>query len=41
LSADDVIYIQPNMMHQLRNEGDQIFGFYCIVDRERDQPQAV
>lgn len=41
LSEDDVIYIQPNTAHQLRNLGDQPFGFYCIVDRDRDRPQTI
>lgn len=41
LSEDDVIYIQPNTAHQLHNAGDQPFGFYCIVDRDRDQPRAI
>lgn len=34
----DVIYIPPGAPHQLRNEGRAPFGFFCIVDAERDSP---
>lgn len=40
LSPDDVAYVGPLQPHQLRNEGREPFGFYCIVDRERDRPMA-
>lgn len=40
LDPDDIAYIEPLQVHQLRNEGEQPFGFYCIVDRERDRPMA-
>jgi len=34
----DVIYIPPGAPHQLRNKGKKPFGFFCIVDAERDRP---
>ncbi len=40
LNPDDIAYVEPLQVHQLCNEGDQPFGFYCIVDRERDRPMA-
>lgn len=36
----DVAYVGPMETHQLRNDGEEPFGFYCIVDHERDRPQA-
>ncbi len=38
LNANDVAYVEPLEPHQLRNESDQPFGFYCVVDHERDRP---
>jgi ribulose-bisphosphate carboxylase large chain len=38
LKPMDVAYVRPLQVHQLRNESDQPFGFFCIVDRERDRP---
>lgn len=40
LDPDDVAYVAPLQVHQLRNEEDGPFGFYCIVDRDRDRPMA-
>lgn len=40
LKPDDIAYIAPLQVHQLRNEGDGPFGFYCIVDKDRDRPMA-
>lgn len=37
----DVGYVQPLKAHQLRNESSEPFGFFCIVDHERDRPMAV
>ena len=34
----DVAYVAPLEPHQLRNETDRPFGFFCIVDRLRDRP---
>ncbi|MDN5864465.1 MAG: RuBisCO large subunit C-terminal-like domain-containing protein [Gammaproteobacteria bacterium] len=38
LEPNDVAYVAPLEVHQLRNESGEPFGFYCIVDRERDRP---
>ena len=40
LSAMDVACIGPLEAHQLRNESSEPFGFFCIVDRDRDRPAA-
>lgn len=40
LGSDDIAYIAPLAVHQLRNESAEPFGFYCIVDHERDRPMA-
>jgi ribulose-bisphosphate carboxylase large chain len=34
----DVAYVAPLEVHQLRNETTEAFGFFCIVDRNRDRP---
>lgn len=34
----DIAYVQPLEVHQLINNSDSAFGFFCIVDRERDRP---
>ncbi len=34
----DVAYVPPLDVHQLRNESSEPFGFFCIVDRQRDRP---
>jgi quercetin dioxygenase-like cupin family protein len=31
VSFGDVIYIPPNQVHQLRNTGEEPFGFLCII----------
>jgi ribulose-bisphosphate carboxylase large chain len=38
---NDVLYIKPMTTHQLSNSNAEPFGFYCIVDRERDKPIVV
>lgn len=40
LSPLDIAYVPPSQVHQLRNESTESFGFFCIVDHERDRPQA-
>lgn len=40
LGCEDIAYIAPLAVHQLRNESAGPFGFYCIVDHERDRPMA-
>ena len=34
----DVAFVPPLASHQLRNETKEPFGFFCIVDHERDRP---
>ncbi len=34
----DVAYIPPGAPHQLSNPNNEPFGFFCIVDAERDRP---
>jgi ribulose-bisphosphate carboxylase large chain len=41
IRPNDIAYVAPLEPHQLRNEGAEPFGFYCIVDHERDRPQPV
>ncbi len=38
---NDVLYIKPMAIHQLKNFNAEPFGFYCIVDRDRDKPIVV
>ncbi len=38
VNKNDVAYVQPMQVHQLKNEEDEPFGFYCIVDHKRDKP---
>lgn len=38
LKPMDVAYVRPLEVHQLRNEGSEPYGFFCVVDRERDRP---
>jgi len=40
LAPFDHIYVGPMTMHQFVNEGNEPFGFICVVDAERDRPQA-
>lgn len=34
----DTVYVAPDEVHQLRNHGEEPFGFLCLVDAERDKP---
>jgi len=38
LSPYDIAYVPPYQVHQIRNESDTPFGFFCIVDHVRDKP---
>lgn len=38
LGPMDVAYVEPLEVHQLRNEGAEPFGFFCVVDHSRDRP---
>ncbi len=37
----DVLYIEPNAPHQLKNPFDEPFGFFCIVNAKRDRPKIL
>ncbi|MGH7963458.1 MAG: cupin domain-containing protein [Candidatus Binatia bacterium] len=41
LKPFDVIYVAPWTPHQFLANSDEPFGFFCIVDAERDRPQSV
>ena len=38
IDVHDVAYVAPNENHQLCNRDNEPFGFFCIVDHERDRP---
>ena len=38
VKPNDVAYLPPLETHQLRNETEEPFGFFCIVDHDRDRP---
>jgi quercetin dioxygenase-like cupin family protein len=38
VSYGDVVYVAPNEPHQFRANGDEPFGFFCIVTADRDRP---
>jgi len=38
LQQFDVAYVPPLEVHQLRNDTNEPFGFFCIVDHDRDRP---
>jgi ribulose-bisphosphate carboxylase large chain len=38
LRQHDIAYIEPLKVHQLLNETGEPFGFYCIVEHDRDRP---
>ena len=40
LAPMDVACIGPLEAHQLRNESSEPFGFFCVVDHDRDRPAA-
>lgn len=37
----DILYIKPDTPHRLYNPYAQPFGFFCIVDAERDRPRPI
>ncbi len=41
LREGDVAYVPPDAVHQLRNRTGEPFGFFCLVDAERDRPVPV
>lgn len=40
IHVNDIVYIKPMAVHQLKAGDKEVFGFYCIVDRVRDKPQT-
>ncbi len=38
LKPFDIAHVSPLDVHQLKNESSEPFGFFCIVDHERDRP---
>ena len=38
LKPFDIAHVSPLEVHQLKNESSEPFGFFCIVDHERDRP---
>lgn len=41
LAAGDTLYVAPGEVHQLRNPGEEPFGFLCVVDAVRDRPEVI
>ena len=41
VKPNDVAFIPPLQVHQLRNDSKEPFGFYCFVDHRRDRPLPV
>ncbi|WP_176722254.1 cupin domain-containing protein [Candidatus Thiosymbion oneisti] len=41
LKVNDIAYIAPHQPHQIKNNTDRPFGFFCIVDHERDKPRVL
>lgn len=37
----DTAYVASNTVHQLTNPYDEPFGFFCIVNSQRDKPKLV
>jgi quercetin dioxygenase-like cupin family protein len=37
----DTVYIAPDDPHQLRNPYSEPFGFFCIVNHDRDRPREL
>ncbi len=41
ISPLDTVYVGPWVPHQFLNQGEESFGFFCIVDEERDRSVAL
>ncbi len=39
VSAGDVVYIEPDMRHQLVNKGQEPFGFLCVIPALRHKKE--
>jgi ribulose-bisphosphate carboxylase large chain len=37
----DTLYVRPGEPHQLKNPFDEPFGFFCLVNAERDKPKIL
>lgn len=37
----DTVYVSPDTPHQFINDGEEEFGFLCVVDAERDRPRPL
>ncbi|MBO8140869.1 MAG: cupin domain-containing protein [Firmicutes bacterium] len=37
----DLIYVPPDTPHQFVNDGDEPFGFLCMVNADRDRPRPL
>jgi len=37
----DTVYVAPWTPHQFLAAKDEVFGFFCVVDTERDRPQPI
>ncbi len=37
----DTVYVSPHTPHQFINDGEEEFGFLCVVDAERDRPRPL
>ncbi len=35
ISQGDIIYIPPDTIHQLRNTGEEVLGFLCVIPARR------
>ena len=41
VETGDVVYIPPNISHQIRNTGLEALGFLCIIPAKRTKNEAV
>ncbi len=41
LNLMDAVYVSPMTPHQFVNDWEEPFGFFCIVDADRDRPQPL
>ncbi len=41
MAAFDHVYVEAGTGHQFVNDGSEPFGFLCVVDADRDRPQAL
>ena len=41
ISKGDVIYIAPNLLHQLSNTGEDPLGFLCVIPAKREKEGGI